>query len=161
MITICLMLASVQRVLAVAAKCGRIGCVFLDDGELVHWDISETGAASTDAAAEKLHEWLETYQPDCLISENPDTASRKAGKQIPILRTFAQIGEEQSLLNMIVPRHLTYPNLYVEAESLAEQFPDLKPCVPAKPQIWHNEPRQLVYFEALALVKQALIGDSM
>jgi len=62
---------------------------------------------------------------------------------------------------MIVPRHLTYANLYVEAESLAEQFPDLKPCLPAKPQIWHNEPRQLVYFEALALLKQALIGDSM
>ncbi|MDU8914235.1 hypothetical protein, partial [Aestuariicoccus sp. MJ-SS9] len=97
-----------QRALAVAARTGRLGCVVVDDGDLVIWDTSEKGASSSAKAAAKLRDWIREYHPDVLVTENPDAAGRKHGQQIRILKTFAAIGQDLPLVNLVVRRRRTF-----------------------------------------------------
>ena len=144
-----------QRVLAVAARTGRIACVVLDDGELVIWDASEKAGSSAEEAAKKLRIWVREFKPDVLVSENPDAAQQKSGVQIPILKAFTAVGEDLGILNLVVQRKKRFRNAYVEASHLGEQFPDLAHLVPKKPRIWESEPYNLACFEALALAREA------
>lgn len=146
-----------SRVLAIAARTKRVGCVHLVDGKLVDWGYAEID--TVEEAVAKLYGWLETYKPNCLISENPETAFRKSGMQIPVLQAFVEIGKDQPVLNILLTRKKTHKNLYLEAESLAEKFPDITSRVPNKPPIWLPEHRNLVYFDALALANQVLEGN--
>lgn len=144
-----------QRALAVAARTGRLGCAVVDDGDLVIWDTSEKGAGSTGEAATKLRAWIAEYHPDVLVTENPDVPGRKHGRQVRILKTFAAVGQDLPILNLVVRRHRRFQNAYEEAADLAAQFPDLALMVPKKPPIWGNEPYNLVLFEALVLMREA------
>lgn len=144
-----------QRVLSVAARTGRIACVVIDDGDLVIWAASEKAATSTTEAAKKLSAWVQEFKPDVLISENSDTARKKRGVQIPILKALASVGEDSGLINLVVRRKRRFQNAYIEAAHFGEQFPDLAHLVPRKPAIWQREPYNLAYFEALALAHEA------
>ena len=155
-----------QRVLAVAARAGRVGFVVVDNGELIWWEASEKASEEKEidnaaaAAAALLREWITTYQPDCLVSENPDSATNKSGKQIPILQALASVGEDLPIRNRLVQRKQLFANAYIEAKHLAKQFPELKGYLPKKPKIWQSEPYRLVIFEALALAREAeLLGQ--
>ena len=48
-------------------------------------------------------------------------------------------------------RRRRHDNKYAEAAALAEQFPILGPWLPKPRQLWETEPREILYFEALAL----------
>ena len=144
-----------QRVLSVAARTGRIACVVLDDGDLEIWAASEKAASSATEAAKKLRAWLQEFKPDVLISENPDTARKKRGVQIPILKTLASVGEDSGLRNLVVRRERRFRNAYIEAAHFGQKFPDLTHLVPKKPAIWQGEPYNLAFFEALALARDA------
>jgi len=143
------------RVLSVAARAGRVGIVVLNEGTLALWEASEHAAVSGDAAAAKLRQWIKDYQPDCLVSENPDSATNKSGIQIPILKALAEFGEDQDILNLVVRRVQPFANAYEEAESFVKRFPELKAYVPKKPRIWQSEHYRLVIFEALAMAREA------
>jgi len=154
------MTRSQQRVLAVAARCGRLGAVVVDAGDLIIWDTSGKGAKSVNGAVAALKGWIEEFQPDVIVTENPDCAGRKKGRQLRILRAFADVGQEATALNLVIRRERKFENAYEEAAQFAAQFPDLAPLIPAKPPIWGNEPYGLIYFEALALVRDAgLLGS--
>jgi len=142
-------------VLAVAARTGRLGSVVIDDGALIIWDTSEKAASSEALAAKKLRSWVKEFRPDCLVTENPDTAGQKRGAQIPILKSFAAVGDDLPILNLVVTRKRLFKNAYLEAENFGNQFPDIAHLAPKKPAIWEREPYQLVCFEALALVRDA------
>lgn len=144
-----------QRVLAVAARTGRLGCVIIDDGDLVIWDTSEVAAKSATRAARKLRKWIEEFQPSVLVTENPDAAGRKSGMQISILKAFIEVGEELPMPSLVVRRVRQFDNAYLEAAHFTVQFPDLAPLKPEKPPIWGKEPYSLVCFEALALARDA------
>jgi len=149
------MRAKAQRVLSVAARAGRVGFVLLHNGDLQMWKASEKASESADSAARSLRQWVDAYRPDCLISQNPDTAGKKSGKQIDILQALARSGDDMPILNLVVLRTQPFANAYAEAKALAKQFPELKSFVPKKPKIWQSEPYRLVIFEALALVRDA------
>lgn len=143
-----------QRVLAVAARTGRLACVVLDDCQLVIWDASEKAASSEDEAAKKLRAWVHDFKPDILVTENPDAARKKGGLQIPILQVLASVGDDLPIPNLVVQRKRRFPNAYVEAAHLGNQFPDLAHLVPKKPPIWKGEPYNLACFEALVLAHE-------
>ncbi|MBL4767780.1 MAG: hypothetical protein JKY94_08715 [Rhodobacteraceae bacterium] len=145
-----------RRVLAVAARTGRIGCVILVAGELKDWQISRIGARSSTQATRVLRRWMVQYQPDTMISEHPETATRKSNRQRGILAAFAAIGEEEDALNISVTREKRYRNIYAEAAALAGQYPLIREKLPDKPPIWMPEPRNMIYFEALAMARQVL-----
>lgn len=145
------------RVLAVAARTMHVGCVHLVDGKLADWGLAYV--RTTEEATAKLSNWLEIYKPDCLVTENPETEFRKSGKQIDILKAFVDIGREAPVLNLVQTRKKTHKNLYLQAASLAKQFPEIASRVPKKPPIWLPGHRNLVFFDALALAKQVLEGE--
>ena len=144
-------------VLAVAARTMHVGCVHMVDGKLADWGLAFV--RTPEQAIDKLNDWLEIYKPDCLVTENPETAFRKSGKQIPILEAFVEIGRKASVLNLVLTRKKTHKNLYLQAASLAEHYPEIKSRVPKKPPIWLPGHRNLVYFDALALAKRVIDGD--
>lgn len=144
-----------QRILAVAARTERIGCVIVENGDLIFWEGSAEMAKDAAGAAKQLRAWIHEFQPDVVISENPDVAGRKGGVQIPILRAFVEVGQDEPIVNLVVRRERPHRNVYEEANRLAEEFPDLEGMVPKKPPIWGKEPYNLVFFEALALVRDA------
>lgn len=143
-----------QRALAVAARSGRLGCVVVDDGNLVIWDTSEKGSNSPDEAAAKLHDWIAEFNPNVLVTENPDAPGRKRGQQLAILKRFDVIGQELPIVSLLVRRQQSFRNAYEEAADLARQYPDLAAMVPNKPPIWGNEPYNLILFEALVLARE-------
>ena len=141
------------RVLSVAARAERIGCVVLENGELMYWEGSSAAAIDAEAAADRLRRWLRASRSDVLVSEDPVSPGSKHGKQLAILMAFAEVGDEEPVISLQVSRQRPFQNVYEEARHLAEQFPDLAEIVPEKPPIWGKEPYNLVFFEALALVR--------
>lgn len=146
-----------RRVLSLAARTGRIGCVYLMNGELKDWALSCKGSMSKENASEVFKQWIDHYSPDTIISENPDTATRKSSQQKTILKVFADIAEDSPALNILVSRQKTHKNIFVEAVALAERYPLIKDKVPKHPPIWMPEPRNTIYFEALAMAEQVLV----
>jgi hypothetical protein len=144
-----------QRILAVAARTERIGCVIVENGDLIFWEGSAEMAKDATSAGKQLRAWIREFQPDVVVSENPDAAGKKGGIQIPILKTFVAVGQDESVVNLVVRRKRLFKNVYDEARRLAVEFPDLEGMVPEKPPIWGKEPYNLVFFEALALVRDA------
>ena len=145
------------RVLAVAARSTYVGCVHLIDGQLADWGHGEVH--SVEAATVKLLSWLKVYKPDVLVTEDPTTEFKKSGKQIPILEAFVEIGREAPVMNIVMTRKKTHKNLYLQAASLAEHYPEIASRVPKKPPIWLPGHRNLVYFDALALAKRVVEGE--
>ena len=144
-------------VLAVAVRTMHVGCVHLVDGKLADWGLA--CVHSTEEASAKLSDWLDIYKPDCLVTENPETEFKKSGKQIDIQKAFVDIGRHAQVLNMVLTRKKTHKNLYLQAASLAEQFPEIASRAPKKPPIWLPGHRNLVFFDALALAKRVLEGE--
>ncbi len=144
-----------QRILAVAARTERIGCVVIENGELSYWIGSAEMAKDADQATKQLRVWVREFQPDVFVSENPDAPGKKSGVQLAILKAFCAIGEDEPIINLVVRRERPCRNVYEEARQLAEAFPELLGIVPQKPPIWKKEPYNLVFFEALALVRDA------
>ncbi|WP_172299997.1 hypothetical protein [Pseudoruegeria sp. HB172150] len=141
--------------LSVAARTGRLGVIVLEGPDLIYWSTSAKGSKSADAAALVLRGWIAEFRPNVLISENPDAAGRKRGRQIPILKAFVDLGTELSLPHRVVERRRLFNNAHQEAAAFVRQFPDAAPTAHGKPPIWGKEPHNLVCFEALALARDA------
>ncbi len=142
------------RILAVSARSERIGYVVVENDDLLFWE-GTTAAKDPYIAAAHLFSWIQMFRPDVVISENPETPGRKSGKQIAILRAFAEVSDREPPVSLLVRRRRLYVNLYEEAKHLARRFPDMKELVPEKPPIWRKEPYRLIFFEALSLIRDA------
>jgi hypothetical protein len=64
------------------------------------------------------------------------------------------------LLDVAVARECCYANKYVEADALAERYPDIAAWKPKKRRFFDNEPRNTVLFEALALADEVLLKSN-
>ncbi|MCF6272819.1 MAG: hypothetical protein L3J37_06445 [Rhodobacteraceae bacterium] len=76
-----------------------------------------------------------------------------------IIRTIEDVAKNTSAGIYVVDRKQMFKNNIDEARQFAEQYPELKAWLPSRPKLWESEPRNIIYFEALALAKQAL-GNS-
>ncbi len=144
-----------QRVLSVATRTERVGCVVMEDGDLMFWQGAANAGRDPMEAGARLARWVRDYRPDIIVSQDPNAPGRKHGTQVDILRAFARVAGEAVAVNLVVRREHPFENVYVEAQHLAAQFPDLQDMTPEKPPIWRKEPYRLVFFEALALVRDA------
>ena len=149
------MVADAPLLLALGVRRGRIAALLLAGETIEGWVSSNWGGRSPDNAAVKLKDWIATYTPDIVVSENPDTTS-KGARHTALLQSLARAGEDADVLNLLVVRERSYTNLYEEAEALVARFPALEPKRAKKPRIWEGEVRSLIYFEALALALQVI-----
>ncbi len=120
--------------------------------------MSRGGSKSPDHAAKVLTTWITRYRPDTVILEIPDTAKRKSDKQRAILSAFVRVAEDAPVLNIAVARQKTHRDMYLMAADLVTRHPQIKAKQPQKPKIWMPEPRETIYFEALGMAEQVLVG---
>ena len=142
-----------KRTLALASSTRRIAGVFLEDQKVVGWRLSRKAARNPKDAAVCLKSWINDFEPDLLISEDP-AASRKGDHVKTLLETIGQTCDQADGLNVLLPRKQVYHDKYEEAKVLAKRYPHLRILLPKKPSIWNSEPHAISYFEALSFVEQ-------
>lgn len=143
-------------VLALAARHGRVGYVLLVDGEPKDWRLSHLASQSSRLASGQLEGWLGRYDPDAVVLEDYRKAGRKSRKTQMILKALQRTSIRSGAVTVALERKQPYPNKFIEARELAERFPAFSAWVPKRPKLWQREPRNLVYFEALALLTQSV-----
>jgi hypothetical protein len=141
------------RVLAVAVASRKIACVFLIDGCLKDWQLSRSGGMSAPKGRSFLRTAIARFRPDLVLIENPYAPTRKYGQPRAILLAMAQDLADSAMPHRLVNRKQAYSNKYKEAAALSERFPEISPWLPNTRRLWDNEPAEMIYFEALALVR--------
>ena len=144
-----------KTVLALAVRASRVGYVYLVDGKATDWHLSEQASKSPAMTKRRMSEWLRQFKPDVVVLEDHRTATRKSGKNRAIIKALLRTAQKHNTKVVELRREQHYPNRYDEARELAELFPELAAWRPDKPEPWVREPRNLVYFECLALALQS------
>ena len=145
-----------DRVLAVAAASGRVGYVFLIEGKLYDWRLSRKASRRPEEAAKRAEIWIRRLQPEVVVMEKIDGASRKSERTRAIIAAIAEVAANEYVYDVAVSRPRSHANKYEEAAALAERFPELRPWVPRPRKLWESEPRDVTYFEALSLALTVL-----
>lgn len=149
------MRVSQNSILAIAARHGRIAFVYLKDGEPRDWALSCKGAKSARNAASMVGSWIAKYDPDVVVIEDPCTATRKKRKVKSLLNASIRVADRVPAMVVKGRREQLFKNKYEEAVAWVDKYPQLAPKLPVKRRVWEPEPRNIVFFEALALVHQA------
>ena len=142
------------RVLALAARFGRIAYVYLINGVPVDWALSCKGAKSGRNAAAVTGEWLAKFDPDVVIIEDAKTVRYKKAKTKSLLRSMETVAKRSPAMVVTTQRVQHFDNKFDEAQAWVTAFPKLAPKQPKRRRLWDPEPRNLVFFEALALAEE-------
>ena len=138
------------RLLAVAAGFGRVGYVFLIDRALTDWGVSRAAGAGPVNAAAQAMSWFGKLRPE---------GSRKRQRSRDIVHAVADAAARAQLYDVSVRRRKPFATKHDEAEALAERFPEIASWLPRRRRPWDAEPKNLIYFEALALAVAVIDGD--
>ncbi|KAA0909538.1 hypothetical protein FLO80_21145 [Aquicoccus porphyridii] len=130
--------------------------VYIDKGTPRDCGMSRRGGNGPEAAVAVLREWLAQYRPEMVICQNPDAPGGKGRHAIDILLALTRALEDAEPQEIFVNRRQRHANIYQEAKALADHFPAFPKAPPEQPPIWRAEPRDMVYFEALALAHEVL-----
>lgn len=152
--------SNTPAVLSIAARSGRIAYVFFDGVELKAWSTSRIGSKNARAASAVVGSWIAQFIPDVIIVEDYRKATRKGRNTKAIIRAIENVAKKTSADVCVVNRKQMFKNNIAEARQFAKQYPELKAWVPNRPKLWESEPRNIIYFEALALAEQALGGGN-
>ncbi len=144
------------KFLAVAAATGRVAAVYVEDRHVIDQRMSRTAAKSPDNARRIVRGWLDSFNPDLVITEDPRTTSRKGSHIKTILSSIDDLFEASEALNIRTVRNRNFKNKYEQAQALVKRYPEMKAKLPSKPPVWMPEPRNMTYFEALALLDQTV-----
>jgi len=141
--------------LSIAVASGRIGYVYLTDGEVRDWGVSNTAARSSEAAHKKTKFLIETYRPDLILTEKLSVHTRKSGRTISNIQALEEVAIASKAQHVTVEHVQHHANKYMEMDALAKRYPVLAPWLPAKRRLWESEDRRTSIWQALALVEQA------
>ncbi len=148
------MRVSENRILVLAARYGRIGYVYIKNGQPKGWLLSCKGYRTAREAATLTGSWIAKFDPDVVIIEDPKSAKRKGRKTKSRLRSMLRIAERSPAMVAKTRRIQQFRNAYLEANALAEMFPQMANKLPVR-KFYDTEPRNLVLFEALSLAQSA------
>lgn len=143
-----------NRILALAARYGRIGYVYIKNGQPKDWALSCKGYRTSRAAAGMTGDLIAGFDPDVVIIEDPATVRRKGRNTRARLRAMLRVAERSSALVARTERVQHHKNAYLEAQAIAEIYPQMAGKLPVR-RFFDTEPRSLVLFEALSLAKAA------
>ncbi len=137
--------------LGIAASHGKIGFAYLVDGELLDWGLSAKASRSFEGAFKRVTAWTVYYHPDVVVTEQVDPKGRKGAHTRTLIRAAESAANNANAdyVEMVLPSDTT--NKYKAAAALAAEFPQLEPWLPRRRRPWEPEPRNIIYFEALAL----------
>ena len=143
-----------MRRLAVSVATGRVSAVFFENGQLLGWCRSAKAFGDVGAAKQMAQNWIAGFGPQQLVTEDAISIARKGSQSQRITEAIAHAFADADCLDVRVRRIQRHENKYEEAAVLAEQFPPAQSILPKRPPIWLPEPRNMGYFEALALVAE-------
>ena len=141
------------RILAITAATGRVGYVFLANGELKDWRISGLAAQSNSAVSVMAQNWIDRLKPEVVVTEKVEQAVKKGAATKGIIKAIAETAADNCVLDVSVARHHDFANKYEEVEALAQRYPAVKNWLPQKRRFFDNEPRNTVLFEAPSLAE--------
>ena len=141
--------------LSIAVASGRIGYVYLSDGEVRDWGLSAIAARSPAAAQVKVASLLRRYRPSLIVTEKLSLHTRKSGRTISNIEAVEEAVQSADAQHIAVEHVQHHANKYLEMDALAEKYPVLLPWKPKPRRLWESEDRRTTIWEALALVDQA------
>ena len=141
------------RILAIAVVSRHVACVCLAGDRIIDWRISDSASRSPQTAVVTAEGWIDSLEPDVVVTEDPDTAQKKGAKSKHLTRTIADMAKGKPVSALSITRERSFKNKYEEAAALVERYAELRHWVPSKRRIQDNEPRNAVLFEALALAE--------
>ncbi len=146
------------NVLAIAAATGRIGYVYFVGHQLSDWGLSVAASKDPNRAARMTRKWIDLLDPDVVITEKVGGSSRKGTAARCLIEAISGAASDASVNDVRVRRIQRYQNKYEEADIIAERFPEIQPWKPKRPRLWESEPRNMIYFEAIALALDVIDG---
>ena len=149
------MMAHRTCVLALAARHGRIAYVLIIDGQPKAWALSCIGAKSRTDAARVSGAWMAKFDPDVIVIEDAATARRKKSNTKALLRAMHRVAARGPASVATPPRVQRFANKHEEAAHFVAAYPQLESKMSPKRRCWKPEPRNIIYFEALALAQEA------
>lgn len=144
-------MARFRRLLGIAASSGKVGFAYLVDGELMDWGLSVKASKSFEAAFKRINKWTIYYRPDLVITETVEDRSRKGVHSRTLIRAAESAANNANAEFAEIPAPSHGLNKYADAAALAQEFPQIAPWLPKRRRAWEPEPRNIIYFEALAL----------
>ena len=144
------------KVMGLAIAAGKAGMVILRDGKLLDWKLSKKASKSPEKMQRILQGWLDTHQPDCVISEEINPYSRKSERTLSIMRAAENVIVTDNCQYITAIRERSYQNKYDEIAALSETYPAIAPWAPNPRKCYEPEPLNTILFEALALTQQVL-----
>ena len=145
------MRVSAEKCVAVAASYGKVGLVCLAGTELLDWKISVAASKSVDAAFAQATRWLQYYRPDVVIVEAFTEQSQKGRNTGAIIEATMAASREFGISPLEITPIKRFKNKYIAAGAVAKRYPQLRPWLPKKREYYEHEPRNIIYFEAMAL----------
>ncbi|WP_424991368.1 hypothetical protein [Fluviibacterium sp. S390] len=144
-----------NRLLAIAASGQRVGFVFLQDQEVVFWQVSRKAGSSPKKACAVLKQIMANLNPALVLVQSADGLKGKKRKQV--LNRIARAASDTPCLVQRGCLQRTHANKYAAAAALADRHPALAPhCPPARQTKDSGEPHTIVLFTALGLADQYL-----
>ena len=144
------MRVSAEKGVAIAASYGKVGLVCLAGTDLLDWKLSVAASKSVDDAFKQAMKWLQYYQPDVVVVEAIEH-SRKGENTGAIIHAIMAASRDLDISPVEITPVKRFKNKYVAAAAVAEAYPDLKPRLPKERPYHEREPRNIIYFEAMAL----------
>lgn len=133
-----------------------MAAVSLLGGELKDWRMWSGGKQLEANARSSLRILVASFNADIVVTESPFGPTAKTGRSLRILRTLTQAAEDEPIEHFRITRVQAYRNRYEEARVLANRFPPISGFCPVELKSYENEPRNLLYFEALSFAVTAL-----
>ena len=143
-----------NKILVLAARYGRIAYVYIKNGQPKDWALSCKGYKTGANAAGLTGGWIAKFDPDVVIIEDSATIKRKGRNTRSRLRSMLRVAERSSAMVAKAKRVQNYRNAYLEARALVEAYPQMADKLPER-RFFDTEPRNLVFFEALALAQSS------
>ena len=144
----------VPNTLAFAVASGRIGYVYLCDGEVRDWGTSSVSARSPEKAQAYVKKIIGTYCAQLIVTERLTLQTRKGRHTRRIIEEIERTVGNLDIHAIDVERVQHHENKYLEIEDLAKRYPVLEPWKVAKRKAWEGEHRNTIIWEALTLVDQ-------
>ncbi|MDE0211125.1 MAG: hypothetical protein OXJ64_14700 [Boseongicola sp.] len=76
--------------MAITAATGRVGYVFLANGELKDWRISGLAAQSNSAVSVMAQNWIDRLKPEVVVTEKVEQAVKKGAATKGIIKAIAE-----------------------------------------------------------------------
>lgn len=146
------------KFLAVAVAKGRVGYVYVAEGELLDWGLSVKAAKSTNNLAAWLQQRITDLKPDVVVTEKDTKNCRKGKRAKRLIATAQELASHNYVLDVSVEKQRHHACKYTEAQVLVERYPELTGWLPRKRPYFGSEPRNTILFEALALAEQVMFG---